>query len=160
MIEWLPCERERKRAAPTAMPPRVDVASPCSHDRQPSHYRRRFPPELEQLQVCTPCPSTTLPINAFILTTYGHPRRNYGLAIPAFKCAKELRDRIKLVRTLSSSPSAYPQTAHNHSPSVFAGRIASGKAELLTALIEYETSSVHFTTPTMNYWTSTNSTPT
>jgi len=46
-----------------------------------------------------------------------------GLGIPVFKCAKELRDKIKLVRTLSSEPSAYPQTAHNHSPSVFVGRI-------------------------------------
>jgi len=46
-----------------------------------------------------------------------------GLAIPVFKCAKELRDKIKLVRPLSSEPSAYPQSAHNYSPFVFAGRI-------------------------------------
>jgi hypothetical protein len=43
-----------------------------------------------------------------------------GLAISVFKRAKELRDRIKLVRPLSSSSSAYPQSAH---PSMFAGRI-------------------------------------
>jgi len=109
--------------------------------------RRRFPPELELLRVCTPCPPKTLPINAFILTTYGTPRRNYGLAIP-LQMRKELRGKIKLVRTLSSSPFAYPQTAHNHSPSVFAGRIASEKRNSLTALNEYETASVHSTTPT------------
>jgi len=108
-----------KRRSATGMLLRVDVASPCSHERQPNRYRRRFPPELELPRVCTPCPSTTLLINRFILTT----RRNYGLAIPVFKCAKELLVKIKLVRTLFSSPSAYPQTAHDHSPSVFAGRI-------------------------------------
>ena len=51
------------------------------------------------------------------------PRRNYGLAIPVFKGAKDLRDRIKLVRTLSSKASTYPQTVHDYSPSVFTGRI-------------------------------------
>jgi hypothetical protein len=59
-----------------------------------------------------------------------------GLAIPVFKCAKELRDRIKLVRPLSSSPTAYPQSAHHNSNPY--SQVASEKAELLAALIEYE----------------------
>jgi hypothetical protein len=41
-----------------------------------------------------------------------------GLAVPVFKCAKELRDRIKLVRYCP-----HPQSAHNYSLSMFAGRI-------------------------------------
>jgi len=51
-----------------------------------------------------------------------------ALAIPVFKCAKELRDKIKLVRPLSSEPSAYPQSAYNYSPFVFAGRIGESGA--------------------------------
>jgi hypothetical protein len=51
-----------------------------------------------------------------------------GLAIPVFKCAKELRDRIKLVRYLQSAVIIlYPYS-----------QVASEKAELLAALIEYE----------------------
>jgi len=38
-----------------------------------------------------------------------------GLAIPVFKCAKELRDKIKLVRPLPSEPSTYHQSAHDYS---------------------------------------------
>jgi len=53
-----------------------------------------------------------------------------GLAIPVFKCAKELRDKIKLVRPLSSEPSVYHQSAHDYSISifVFAGRIGESGA--------------------------------
>ena len=58
-----------------------------------------------------------------------------GLAIPVFECAKALRDRIKLVR--------YP---HNSLRTLGAliiilypcSQVASEKAELLTALAEYE----------------------
>jgi hypothetical protein len=58
-----------------------------------------------------------------------------GLAIPVFKCAKELRDRIKLVRH-SHHPlrtlRALIIILYPHS------QVASEKAELLAALIEYE----------------------
>jgi hypothetical protein len=58
-----------------------------------------------------------------------------GLAIPVFQCAKALRDRLKLVRLLSSS-SAHPQSAHDHSLSC--SQVASEKTELLATLTEYE----------------------
>ena len=45
-----------------------------------------------------------------------------GLAIPVFKSAKELRDRIKLVR-YPLYPLCALKSAHHYSPSVFAGRI-------------------------------------
>jgi len=58
-----------------------------------------------------------------------------GLAIPVFKCAKELRDRIKLVRyppyplrTLRALITILPPCS----------QVASEKAELSAALIEYE----------------------
>jgi len=81
-IEWLPHERERKCSAAEyavnvgtremleTLSDHNVAPSGCSLAMQPNHYRRRFPPQLELLRVCTPCPSTTLPINAFILTTY------------------------------------------------------------------------------------------
>ena len=62
-----------------------------------------------------------------------------GLAIPLFKCAKELRDKIKLVRPLSSKSSAYLQSAYDYSMFyIHVSQVASEKAELLAALIEYE----------------------
>ena len=60
-----------------------------------------------------------------------------GLVVPVFKCAKELRDRIKLVR----------YTSHPLRTSSFralmiiiypCSQVASEKAELLAALVEYE----------------------
>jgi hypothetical protein len=58
-----------------------------------------------------------------------------GLAIPVFKCAKELRDRIKLVR--------YPHHPLRTLRALIVGlypysQVASEKAELLAALVEYE----------------------
>jgi len=58
-----------------------------------------------------------------------------GLAIPVFKCAKELRDKIKLVRYP-------PHLLHTRRALriVFSpcSQVASEKGELLAALIEYE----------------------
>ena len=45
-----------------------------------------------------------------------------GLAIPVFKSAKELRDRIKLVG-YPLHPLCALKSAHNYSPFAFAGRI-------------------------------------
>jgi hypothetical protein len=58
-----------------------------------------------------------------------------GLAIPVFKCAKELRDRIKLV--------SYPHHPLHIIRALMiilypCSQVASEKAELLAALIEYE----------------------
>ena len=58
-----------------------------------------------------------------------------GLAVPVFQCAKALRDRIKLVR--------YPLPPLNTLRSLIillypCSQVASEKAELLAALIEYE----------------------
>ena len=58
-----------------------------------------------------------------------------GLAVPVFQCAKALRDRIKLVR--------YPLHSLNTLRSLITllypcSQVASEKAELLAALIEYE----------------------
>jgi hypothetical protein len=58
-----------------------------------------------------------------------------GLAIPVFKCAKELRDKIKLVRYLPHPlriNTALMITLYPRS------QVASEKASLLAALIEYE----------------------
>ena len=58
-----------------------------------------------------------------------------GLAIPVFKCAKELRDKIKLVRYP-------PHLLHTlRAPIIIlypCSQVASEKAELLAALTEYE----------------------
>jgi len=58
-----------------------------------------------------------------------------GLAIPVFKCAKELRDKIKLVHYP-------PHLLHTHRALIVIfspySQVASEKAELLAALIEYE----------------------
>jgi hypothetical protein len=58
-----------------------------------------------------------------------------GLAIPVFQCAKELRDRIKLVRYP-------PHPLHTIRALIIilypCSQVASEKAELLAALIEYE----------------------
>jgi hypothetical protein len=56
-----------------------------------------------------------------------------SLAIPVFKCAKELRDRIKLVRYP-------PHPLHTiRALIIFSiSQVAWEKAELLAALIEYE----------------------
>jgi len=62
-----------------------------------------------------------------------------GLAIPVFKSAIALRDRIKLVRPLSSELSAYHQSVHDYSIFyIHVSQVASEKAELLASLIEYE----------------------
>ena len=58
-----------------------------------------------------------------------------GLAVPVFQCAKALRDRIKLV--------CYPLHSLNALRSLIiilypCSQVASEKAELLAALIEYE----------------------
>jgi len=87
-----------------------------------------------------------------------------GLAIPVFKCATELRDKIKLVRPLSSEPSACPQSAHDYS--IFYIRVrrshrrkrSSWQRSSNTKRISISLS--HSTTTTRHYWTSTNSTPT
>ena len=88
--------------------------------------RRPSPPQLERLRVCTPCPQqfshSTRPSRS-LMEAVGATSAIVGLAIPVFKFAKELRDRIKLVCPLSSSPFAYLHSAHDNSPSVSAGRI-------------------------------------
>ena len=55
-----------------------------------------------------------------------------GLAVPVFQCAKALRDRIKLV--------CYPLHPLNTPRALIypCSQVASEKAELLAALIEYE----------------------
>jgi hypothetical protein len=58
-----------------------------------------------------------------------------GLAIPVFKCGKELRDRIKLVRY----PPHLLRTLRALMLILYlCSQVASEKAELLAALIEYE----------------------
>ena len=62
-----------------------------------------------------------------------------GLAVPVFKCAKELRDRIKLVRLFY--PPHLPRTFSFRALMVIlflCSQVASEKAELVAALIEYE----------------------
>ena len=58
-----------------------------------------------------------------------------GLAIPVFKCAKELRDKIKLVRYS-------PHLLHALRALIIiiypCSQVASEKAELIAALTEYE----------------------
>jgi len=58
-----------------------------------------------------------------------------GLAIPVFKCAKELRDKINLVRY-----PPHPLRTLRALIIIFfpCSQVASEKAELLAALIEYE----------------------
>jgi len=58
-----------------------------------------------------------------------------GLAIPVFKCAKELRDKIKLVRYPLHPLHTYTALIIIFSP---CSQVASEKAELLAALIDYE----------------------
>jgi hypothetical protein len=55
-----------------------------------------------------------------------------GLAIPVFKCAKELRDKIKLVRYTLHSLRALMRNFYSCS------QVESEKEEFLAALIEYE----------------------
>jgi hypothetical protein len=58
-----------------------------------------------------------------------------GLAIPVFKCAKELRDKIKLVRY-----SLHPLRTFSGFMRIFylCSQVKSEKEEFLAALIEYE----------------------
>ena len=58
-----------------------------------------------------------------------------GLAIPVFKCAKELRDRIKLVRCSLHHLYTFRALIIILYP---CSQVASEKAELMTALTEYE----------------------
>ena len=58
-----------------------------------------------------------------------------GLAIPVFQCAKALRDRIKLVRFPLHPLRTLTTLIIIHYPR---SQVASEKAELLSALTEYE----------------------
>ena len=58
-----------------------------------------------------------------------------GLAIPVFKCAKELRDRIKFVRYPPHPSRTLRALIVILHPSL---QVASEKGELLAALTEYE----------------------
>ena len=62
-----------------------------------------------------------------------------GLAVPVFKCAKELRDRIKLVR-LFYPPQPLRTFGFRALMIILypCSQVASEKAELVTALTEYE----------------------
>ena len=68
------------------------------------------------------------------MDTVGATSAIVGLAIPVFRCAKELRDRIKLVR--------YPHPLRTLKALIIilypCSQVASEKQELLAALIEYE----------------------
>ena len=110
-------------------PPRrvwLETGHSALRDHLMYSVRRPSPPQLERLRVCTPCPQqfshSTRPSRS-LMEAVGATSAIVGLAIPVFKCAKELRDRIKLVCPLSSSPFAYLHSAHDNSPSVSAGRI-------------------------------------
>ena len=73
------------------------------------------------------------------METIGGASAIVGLAVPVFKCAKELRDRIKLVRlfyppnSLRTFSFRVPMTIPYPCP-----QVASEKAELVAALTEYE----------------------
>ena len=85
-----------------------------------------------------------------------------GLAIPVFKCAKELRDKIKLVRPLPFEPSAYYQGAHDYSMFYIRVRRSHRRKrnswQRSSNTKRISTSSSHSITTTRHYWTSTNST--
>src|SRR5258706_4897512 len=96
--------------------------------------RRPFPPRLELLRVCAPCPQHSCPSRP-PMDVVSATSAIVGLAVPVFQSAKALRDRIKLVRypphplcTLTALIIIlYPRS-----------QVASEQSELLAALTEYE----------------------
>ena len=122
--------------------------SGCSLERQPNHYRRRFPPQLELLRV-HPNNSPNQRVHLDHLWTPSAQLRtsHFGL---------QMRKRITGQDLFVRYP---PHPLRTLRLLISILHLCSQVAPKKTALIEYETTSIHSTTPTMNYWTSTNSMP-
>jgi hypothetical protein len=103
----------------------------------PIYYsaRRRFPPRLGSVHRAPSDSANQLAHFDHLMDPLSTTSAIVRLAIPVFKCAKELRDKIKLVRYP-------PHPLHTITALMIilhpCSQVASEKAELLAALIEYE----------------------